>query len=34
MGKTINAPVLRDGAIVHVGPNYCKAIAGRLDLAG
>jgi DNA-binding LytR/AlgR family response regulator len=34
MGKTINALVLRDGAIVQVGPNYSKAVAERLKLAG
>ncbi|MEA3048600.1 MAG: two-component system, LytTR family, response regulator [Sphingomonadales bacterium] len=34
MGKTINALVLRDGAIVQVGPNYAKAVAERLGLAG
>jgi DNA-binding LytR/AlgR family response regulator len=33
MGKTINALVLRDGAIVQVGPNYAKAVAERLGLA-
>jgi DNA-binding LytR/AlgR family response regulator len=32
MGRTINALVLRDGAIVQVGPNYAKAVAGRLNL--
>lgn len=32
MGRTINALVLRDGAIVAVGPNYAKAVAGRLNL--
>ena len=32
MGKTINALVLRDGAIVQVGPNYSKAVAARLGL--
>ena len=32
MGKTINALVLRDGAIVQVGPNYSKAVAERLGL--
>ncbi len=30
MGLTINALVLRDGAIVQVGPNYAKAVAERL----
>jgi two-component system LytT family response regulator len=34
MGKTINALVLRDGAIVQVGPNYSKAVAERLNLTG
>ncbi|MEA3037772.1 MAG: two-component system, LytTR family, response regulator [Sphingomonadales bacterium] len=34
MGKTINALVLRDGAIVQVGPNYAKAVAERVGLAG
>lgn len=33
MGRTINALVLRDGAIVQVGPNYSKAVAERLKLA-
>jgi DNA-binding LytR/AlgR family response regulator len=33
MGKTINALVLRDGAIVQVGPNYSKAVAERLKLS-
>ena len=33
MGKTINALVLRDGAIVQVGPNYSKSVAERLKLA-
>ncbi len=33
MGKTINALVLRDGAIVQVGPNYSKAVSERLKLA-
>jgi two-component system LytT family response regulator len=32
LGKTINALVLRDGAIVQVGPNYSKAVAERLGL--
>ena len=32
MGKTINALVLRDGAIVPVGPNYSKAVSERLGL--
>jgi DNA-binding LytR/AlgR family response regulator len=33
MGKTINALVLRDGAVVPVGPNYSKVVAERLNLA-
>ena len=33
LGRTINALVLRDGAIVQVGPNYSKAVAGRLKVA-
>ena len=33
LGRTINALVLRDGAIVQVGPNYSKAVAERLKLA-
>jgi two-component system LytT family response regulator len=33
MGRTINALVLRDGAVVQVGPNYSKAVAERLKLA-
>ncbi len=32
LGRTINALVLRDGAIVQVGPNYSKAVAERLRL--
>lgn len=32
MGRTINALVLRDGAVVQVGPNYAQAVAGRLAL--
>ena len=32
MGRTINALVLRDGAVVPVGPNYAKAVAERLGL--
>ncbi|QAY79991.1 response regulator transcription factor [Sphingosinicella sp. BN140058] len=32
LGKTINALVLRDGAVVQVGPNYAKAVAERLGL--
>ena len=32
MGKTINALVLRDGAVVQVGPNYAKTVAERLGL--
>ena len=34
MGRTISALVLRDGAIVQVGPNYAKDVAERLKLAG
>jgi len=33
LGRTISAVVLRDGAIVQVGPNYSKAVAERLKLA-
>jgi DNA-binding LytR/AlgR family response regulator len=33
LGRTINALVLRDGAIVQVGPNYSKAVAERLKVA-
>jgi two-component system, LytTR family, response regulator len=33
LGRTINALVLKDGAIVQVGPNYSKAVAERLKLA-
>jgi DNA-binding LytR/AlgR family response regulator len=32
LGRTISALVLRDGAIVQVGPNYSKAVAERLRL--
>ncbi len=32
IGRTINGLVLRDGAIVQVGPNYSKAVAERLGL--
>jgi DNA-binding LytR/AlgR family response regulator len=32
LGRTINALVLRDGAIVQVGPNYSRAVAERLKL--
>jgi len=32
LGKTISGLVLRDGAIVQVGPNYSKAVAERLGL--
>lgn len=32
MGKTINALVMSDGAIVQVGPNYSAAVAARLNL--
>lgn len=34
MGRAINALVLRDGAIVPVGPNYARAVAGRLGMSG
>jgi DNA-binding LytR/AlgR family response regulator len=33
LGRTISALVLRDGAIVQVGPNYSKVVAERLKLA-
>jgi DNA-binding LytR/AlgR family response regulator len=33
LGRTINALVLRDGAIVQVGPNYSRAVAQRLKVA-
>ena len=33
LGRTISAVVLRDGAIVQVGPNYSKAVAERVKLA-
>jgi DNA-binding LytR/AlgR family response regulator len=33
LGRTISAVVLRDGAVVQVGPNYSKAVAERLRLA-
>jgi DNA-binding LytR/AlgR family response regulator len=33
LGRTISALVLRDGAIVQVGPNYSKAVAERLRVA-
>lgn len=32
MGKTINALVMRDGAIVQVGPNYSAAVSAKLRL--
>jgi DNA-binding LytR/AlgR family response regulator len=32
LGKTISGLVLRDGAIVQVGPNYSKTVAERLGL--
>jgi DNA-binding LytR/AlgR family response regulator len=32
LGRTISAIVLKDGAIVQVGPNYSKAVAERLRL--
>ena len=31
-GRTISGLVLRDGAIVQVGPNYAKAVAKRLGI--
>jgi two-component system, LytTR family, response regulator len=33
LGRTISALVLKDGAIVQVGPNYSRAVAERLKLA-
>ena len=33
MGRSISALVLRDGAIVQVGPNYANAVAERLKLS-
>jgi two-component system LytT family response regulator len=33
LGRTIDALVLRDGAVVQAGPNYAKAVAARLDLS-
>ena len=33
-GRAVSALVLRDGAIVQVGPNYARAVAERLNLAG
>ena len=33
MGRSISALVLRDGAIVQVGPNYANAVAKRLKLS-
>lgn len=32
LGRTINALVLRDGAIVQVGPNYSRAVAEQLRM--
>jgi two-component system, LytTR family, response regulator len=32
LGRTISALVLRDGAIVQVGPNYSRTVAERLKL--
>jgi two-component system LytT family response regulator len=32
-GKTVNALVLRDGAIIQVGPNYSHSVAERLSLS-
>ena len=34
LGRTISALVLRDGAIVQVGPNYSRKVAERLGLEG
>jgi two-component system response regulator AlgR len=31
-GRSIGALVLRDGAIVQVGPNYAEAVAERLNV--
>lgn len=33
IGKTISALVLRDGAIVPVGPNYARSVAERLGFS-
>ncbi|HYG46355.1 MAG TPA: LytTR family DNA-binding domain-containing protein [Allosphingosinicella sp.] len=33
LGRTVSALVLRDGAVVQVGPNYSKAVTERLKLA-
>lgn len=33
MGKTLNRLVLRDGAVIQVGPNYANAVAARLNLS-
>jgi two-component system, LytTR family, response regulator len=33
LGRTISGLVLRDGAIVQVGPNYSRTVAERLKLA-
>ncbi|HEX8667176.1 MAG TPA: LytTR family DNA-binding domain-containing protein [Allosphingosinicella sp.] len=32
LGRTITGLVLRDGAVVQVGPNYSKAVAERLAI--
>ena len=32
MGRSVSALVMRDGAIIQVGPSYAKAIAERLKL--
>lgn len=32
LGRSINALVMRDGAIIQVGPSYAKGVAGRLKL--
>ena len=33
MGRSVSALVLRDGAIVQVGPSYAGTVAERLKLA-
>ncbi|HEX6072937.1 MAG TPA: response regulator transcription factor [Sphingomicrobium sp.] len=32
LGRSISALVMRDGAIIQVGPSYAKGVAGRLKL--
>ncbi|MFL6753222.1 MAG: LytR/AlgR family response regulator transcription factor [Sphingomicrobium sp.] len=32
LGRTINALVMRDGAIIQVGPSYARGVAERLKL--